>query len=213
VRKHSYVIASVLLVASCLPAAVSAQDVSIAVRGGASWAQDSLEGVVGDLNTIGWGRGYNVGGALGFEFASGVVAEAEFTFLQNPARTERDVPIGGSYRDQLFLANVGYQFGRSAARRVRPYLGIGAGIVRVGQHQQYLDDDDSIVFDEGHWNTVAWQARAGLNFKVADSVALTTGYRFIRVNANDEQEVTGDEVIAVGALLHHSVEVGLSFRF
>ena len=200
------------LMAASIPAVAGAQTASASIRGAVSWAQDSEEGEVQAPSLVEWGRGYAAGAALGWTFASGLRAEAEFTFLHNPAVAEEGVPIGGSYRDQIYLANVGYEFGRASSRRATPYIAAGIGLVRVVQHQQYVDEG-AIVHDEGHWNTLAVQARGGVSIRIAEAAALTVGYRFLRVNANDEQEVSEDGTIGVGALVHHMAEAGLTFRF
>jgi opacity protein-like surface antigen len=202
------------LLAFAWPTLASAQGVSVALRGGPSFPSDTIDGDAGHESVIDWGRGYAVGGALSYTLPSGLFTEAEFSFLHTPAVSENGVPIGGDDEDQLYLGNVGYELGRNAPRRVRPMLGLGIGLVRVRQHQQYLDEDLSIVEDEERFNNFAFQARAAVAIQVAPRADVSVGYRFIRINATTEPKQPGDDiVINLGTKLHHQLELGLRFKF
>lgn len=120
------------------------------------------------------------GAGIGKIFDYGLRADAR-------AETSEKFDSGTSFTISTLMGNVYYDF--AANNAASPYVGLGAG---AGWASANKPGDDF---------GLAWQASAGLNLRISDSITGDVGYRFRDVM------LTGDN------LTDHSLLVGLRYSF
>ena len=225
------VAASAALIFSNLPAQAQSLDrpwagFYVSAHGGITFPRDSvsefdspgLPGGVGTITTAA-DNGYRLGGALGYFFTRYLSAEIELSYARSDIdtldavsiRTPRGSgPIDAKGSASTLSGMVNAYLSLPMDNGIRPYIGGGLGVTRVGAHgvgfagvPGETDDSD---------NAFSWQLMAGVGFKLAPNVELGARYRFQHVNsytlfnsAGDEQRVRDSEA--------HSDEVTLTWAF
>lgn len=192
---------------------VSAQNFSLTVRAAMVSSDAAMSGIVGEEDRFEFSTGYLAGAALGYELAGGFRAEAEYAYLHNPLDTDDGVPTEGNFRSHIAMANLGYEFGDGSSSPWKPYLGAGAGVARVNEDYQYFSDSsNTFVTQRDSWTAFAYQARAGITYRVSDALNLSAGYRYLEIG-DDERTLPDGRDVKVEAPPHHLLELGASFRF
>lgn len=178
--------------------------------GGAAWidelSSDDLAGL-GFANEVEFDTGHTAHLALGtyverlrFETELGYIAADIDRFTVNGA----DLGIDGDVRAITGMINAYYDI--PIHRVVHGYIGGGLGAAYVeldaaatlGPGVTISDDEETVL---------AYQAMAGLGFRLSDTVTLTTGYRFW---TTDDPEFDAGEFDAPEV---HMAEIGLRFDF
>lgn len=156
---------------------------------------------------------FNEGYLLGLAFGQRMNSNSKFNFSlelealwtdqdaddSGPIQSVRDVTFGALFLNGMFDFELGERLSLYAG------AGVGAAWVDVGTHSSIINDFDS---DEGPY--LAWQLRAGLEWRFSNSVSANLGYRFI---TNDDVELDDDIGGASFDLdtQQHVLEIGLRF--
>jgi len=154
-------VGAVLLGASA--GAACAQDAGWYVRGDVGGTfQGKIDGSPKAKADDGWigavGAGYDLG--------NGFRAEGELAYLDSDLKG----PAGGDAKTLGGFANVYYDFNRQGA--IQPFLGAGVGFANVKADNRLVDDDDT---------GFAYQAKAGVAYKVNDRWTGELAYRYVNV--------------------------------
>ena len=123
-----------------------------------------------DFNT-----GFNVVGALGHKWDSGLRGELEFGFSRNALETLYGATSDGSKKVGSVMANVLYDFQTGAS--ITPYLGAGLGAGR----EQWTKTYGVAAAPDVHVRDTAlqWQLIGGVALPVSDRTSVFAEYRFI----------------------------------
>jgi OOP family OmpA-OmpF porin len=112
-------------------------------------------------------------GALGYGFG-GPRVELEPGYRRNALDKTADGSAAGSWSALSLMANVLYDFGTGT--RLTPYLGAGAGIIRVKAEDFVVPDNIAL---DGPSTVKAYQGLAGLAYALTDRLALDLSVRFV----------------------------------
>lgn len=153
----------------------------------------------GYLLALAFGQRMNDNSDFNFDLELEAVWTDQDADDNGPIQAVRDVTFGALFLNGKFDVPLGERLSVYAG------AGIGAAWVDVGTSSDAVNDFDS---DEGPY--LAWQLRAGLEWRFANSVAANVGYRFI---TNDDVELDDDIGGASFDLSteQHVLELGLRF--
>lgn len=182
------IVAAVVLAAS---GSAQAQDRGWYVRGdvGGSFSGELDAGPTVDLDD-----GWLVGGGAGYAFGNGLRAEGELLYMQNDVEGGSD----GEAKTLASFANVTYDF--NAQGRIQPFVGAGLGFARVEFQDGAIDDEDT---------GLAYQAKAGVAYRVNDRLTAEAAYRYMRVT--DVEFGSGNSNLE-GDLDSQAVTIGLRYK-
>jgi len=162
---------------------------------GLSIASDSDFSVsgAGDIAEIGFDPGFNIGGALGYDYGN-IRAEGEIayhTWDMDEAFLSGFFfgcpcfgTIDGDAHALSFMVNGYYDF-PVANSPIAPYLGGGIGVADVVGDITGSGDDSDFVF--------AYQFMAGIGFEINPSMTLTLSYRYFATK-DPEVQILGTPV-------------------
>jgi opacity protein-like surface antigen len=167
------------------------------VFGGASWPRDmEFE----ELFELDLDRGFTAGGVVGSHFFDYLRAEVEASY----ARYDIDECISGTLKCAIsdgdvsafyLLGNLWFDFKLGG---FSPYIGGGVGGARVNV-------DTSTSLDDSDWG-FAFQAGAGVRFRLTDALQVDIGYRF-----KDVPDLSIDSLDT--DLQSHNAQIGLTLGF
>lgn len=189
-----------------------------AVRGGATFPEDTDFDINVDLGAFGLGTtdnienqyddvGFIVSGAIGMSLddltgISGLRTELEVGYFENEidAHTVNfddgtSATIGGGdafgETSAIFgLLNLYYDFTQFG--RIKPFIGGGVGIASVELEDQAVNLGGTKVLALDDEDTgFAYQLSAGANVTITDSVDLELGYRYLGINGVELEAVDG----------------------
>ena len=168
-------LAAPLFLALAAPSA-SASDFGPYVKadGGANFITGTHLDIDGAPGNLSLDTGFRVDGAFGYQFQPWFAVEFEGGFIQNSVRSITlnnltGSPQGDSNLQQIpLLANVVFRYQNST--EFVPYLGLGAGGVLSTLKVSGISDNDAVV---------AFQAKAGIIYKIMEEAWLDVGYRFL----------------------------------
>lgn len=187
------------------PAAFAAYGIYLAVRGGATFAQDTdfdFDALDVNVENQYEDSGYFVSGAIGKSLTGmtgigGLRGELEVGYFESDidAHNVGGTPFEGDdafgTTSGLFgLVNVFYDFNQFG--RLKPFVGGGIGLARVefDSHGVNLGGTDTVVMDDEDTG-VAYQLSAGANIALTDTVDLELGYRYLGVTGLELEAVDG----------------------
>ena len=160
-----------------LPArAADAADFGPYIRadGGANFVTGTHLDIDGSPGNLSLDTGFRVDGAFGYQFQPWLAVEFEGGFIQNSVRsiTLNNLtasPEGDSNLEQIpLLLNVVLRYENQT--EFVPYLGVGAGGVLSTLKISGESDNDAVV---------AFQAKAGIIYKIMAAAWLDVGYKFL----------------------------------
>lgn len=182
----------------------------VSIQGGGSFLSDT------DLKGLGleteFDPGFSASGSAGVALRNNLRFEAEVSFAQNDidqfSAAGVSVAGGGDVDALAFMANAFYDLDIGGPWQV--YVGGGAGVARVSVDDLEilgvgvsLKEDDDAVF--------AYQAGAGMGYRISPSTTVTLDYRFFGTADPDFQDEFGDSFEA--EYQRHDLRLGLRFRF
>eukprot|EP00439_Symbiodinium_sp_Y106_P088721 s1_g1257.t1 len=154
----------------------------VSVGGGANWVDDiSAAGSTLELD-----MGYSVHAAVGFQSVDDpdvgrfrVDVEVFYSDTDNDTITTGGVAtsVGGGLENFGVMANGYFDFLPDSV--IRPYIGVGAGIVETD-----LSISVAGFTASGDSTEFAYRAAAGASYDITDEIALDVGYRYMNVNTN-----------------------------
>lgn len=180
---------------------------------GLSLVNDSDISVLGiDIGEISFDPGFNVGGALGYDYGS-IRAEFEIAYhawdmdefsspLVIPPLCPCSGPIDGDASALSYMVNGYYDF-QITKSSVVPYLGVGIGGAYVNGDLGLGDSDNDTVF--------AYQFMAGIGFEINPLTILTLGYRYFATTDPGFDLGLGADLEAT--IASHEVNLGVRLMF
>ena len=199
--------------AVCLATPVMAGETYIAARGGVNFPLDQSNDTTGFDVDVEFGSGALVGGAVGYDSNAGWRAEAEFTYRKNDIEVldfngNRQTLIGeADAKVKSYMANVYWDFATDSD--VTPYVGVGLGAATIDETAFY----GPVAFDNEETG-FAYQAIAGAQMKLTDSIALTTDVRYFSIVGPDFDRVSpGGTARLDGEYKSIALTAGLVWRF
>ncbi len=176
-----------------MSAAASAQDTGsgnyLSLGAGLSWSKDrqlnstfpagptgaAATTPVGVSGSTDFNTGYNIVGAFGHKWDSGLRGELEFGFRRNALQSLYGATSDGSKKTGSVMANVLYDFNTGAS--ITPYVGAGLGAGR----QQWTHTYGVAAAPDVHVRDTAlqWQLIGGVAIPVSQRTSLFAEYRFI----------------------------------
>jgi opacity protein-like surface antigen len=161
--------------------------------------------------------GFRAGLAGGYQLTDWFAPEVEVGFMEN-----RIDSITGANRihdawfaNVPFLVNGKLQYPNSSP--VTPYVGAGIGfseaIIDVGR----IDLAGTTLHGDINDTVFAWQAFAGLRYKINDSMGLSLEYRYFSADSASWQADftagTASDTMRMGRTQTHAISLAFDFRF
>ena len=193
-RVNSVAAVGVALALSC--AAAQAQDTGwsgnyLSLGAGLNWSHDrqlnstfaagptgpAATTPVGTSGSTDFNTGYNIVGAFGHKWVSGLRGEVEFGFRRNALETLYGANSDGAKKVGSVMANVLYDFNSGA--RITPYVGGGIGAGR----EQWTKTYGVTAAPDVHVRDTAfqWQLIGGVAMPISDRASVFAEYRFISI--------------------------------
>jgi opacity protein-like surface antigen len=188
----------------------------LSVFGGAVWdsfltAEDDDVDTDTDDVEIGTGTGWTLGVAVGAHVFDNIRGELEL------AHSSRDVtsategaitidPLDGSVSTTTLMGNLWVDLDTGSG--FTPYIGGGLGIGYIAAESP--GDGGEVTPLDADGIGLAYQVGAGVQFEVANNVALDLGYRFKGVSADISGTGTEDVPAHIGS---HVLQVGVKVGF
>lgn len=140
-----------------------------------------LQHATTDGNRSTFKTGYVIDGSLGYCWPCGLCLEAEYAFRRNGIKKIDFYVEGcsrsGHFQDFSFMANLLWDLPISSWRcafgDVQPFIGVGLGY----DFQQMHSSNSRIIFYQ-KWNSLSWQAMAGLTYPVFCNTDMIFEYKF-----------------------------------
>ena len=129
-------------------------------------------------NKVEYDVGFAASAAFGYAFNPYLAADFEFGGVGTQIRSVSGFYLSNTYLDNLpFLANVTLSFPIPRTIIV-PYLGAGVGGSLTVFNTDGFGDGSTVVFGDASEVVLAWQAFAGVRFKLSEQMSLGIGYSY-----------------------------------
>jgi len=153
--------------------------------------------------------GWEIGAGLGYRRRD-FRMEGEATYGRHEASDIRFAGGGGDLSGHYTLwgatVNVFYDFPTGV--RLRPYVGVGAGVVRFEARDIRLANFPPT---EGLCNLFTYRLMAGFSWMLSDAWRLTAGYRFAGMNGPEFE--TGGALLSGEPFYMHAFSAGIQYHF
>lgn len=181
------------------------------VRNGARIVHDAGWAVAGNV-------GYDFGLFRGeFEISNQQANLSRVTLRSGAAPLDLSGRPAGDYANAsgttgilAFMANGLVDVGGNAGSRWALEAGGGVGLARFHEHRWQLQESVPVQFGSENETDFAWQALAGVRYRLTDHIEGTLRYRFF--NIPNVTLATSSANDLNGSFHTHSVQVGVSFR-
>lgn len=163
---------------------------------------ESIDFNEGYLLAVGFGQRMSSGDqALNFDLELEAVWDKQEAGDQGPIEAVSDLAVLGGFLNGMLDFRL--------ADRLSIYAGggIGAAWVDVETNSNSIND-----FNSDNGPNFAWQAKAGLEWRTSQSVALFVGYRFLNIDDTQIEDGIGSSSFDLQTE-QHTLEVGLRFGF
>ncbi len=156
--------------------------------------------------TVDFDEGYLLGLAFGKRVTSGqgpwnVDIDLEGVWTQQDASTSGALQAVEDVTVLAALLNVTVDFAFAERASIYAGGGVGPAWMDVGSTNGFEDDDGPFL---------AWQARAGLEWRFTPSLAGNLGYRFLNIDNNNVDDGIGNSSFELETQ-QHVLEIGLTF--
>ena len=184
----------------------------LGARAGVAWLEDHSSPVGGVNSSYDFDHGWGLGGSVGYQYGGPWRVELEVAYRKNDldSVTRGGARLGGATGEMSSLAlmlNGFYDIDTGTA--FTPYLGLGIGYARVSADGLTATGLGATNSDDD--NKFAYQAIAGLAYKLTPEVSLTADYRYFATQDPKFRLSNGANV--EGEYKTHNVMVGLLLRF
>ena len=161
--------------------------------------------------------GLRAGVAGGYQLTDWFAPEVEIGFVENKidSITGADRVHDAWFSNVPFLVNGKFQYPNSSP--LTPYAGAGVGfseaLLSVGQ----IDLNGTSVHGDISDTVFAWQAFAGLRYRINDQMGVSLEYRYFHADgASWQADFTSDtpsDTLRMGHTQTHAISVAFEFRF
>ncbi len=122
-----------------------------------------------------WRSGFNAGGRIGLEWGPWRVEE-EYRHQDNDVSTFARHPVHGGRQGDALMTNAIYDF--TLGGPLSPHIGVGIGAIDIRERVTAPILGLGVVTRGSDWE-FAYQAIAGLRYRLTPSVALDLDYRYL----------------------------------
>lgn len=190
---------------------------------GASWLMDAdLKEFVGEKlsgTDVEFDIGPRVGIGFGYHVTDWFAAEAEIGFMANSISKISNAQRADAVLGQApFLINARLDI--PTTTRFTPYVGIGGGGSAMYLDVDEIELDGTSLWGSGTSVVWAYQAFAGLQYKISDAVGLGVEFRYFGAGEPDFEgsddyyhHSDSHDSIRFGRIEGYAVSVALSLRF
>ena len=158
--------------------------------------------------------GFRVGVAGGYNITDFIGVELETGYMYNSVKSVTGVgSIDASLSHIPMMANVVLRYDKPDCKWV-PYGGAGAGgdvsVINLDQ----VDADGTIIDGTDSSIVFAWQAFAGVRYKLNDAMSIGAGYKFYSSSAASwDVSGFGSDSIKIGRANVHSITAAFNWKF
>jgi len=212
--------ASVLMVCA-LPVLGQSSKFYAKVDLGGNWTHDTqlteFFGPVASGTKVKFDPGFRAGMAGGYQLTEWFAPEVELGFVENKidSITGADRVHDSWFANVPFLVNAKFQYPNSS--RLTPYGGAGVGfsaaLLSVGE----IELGGTSVHGDISDTVFAWQAFAGLRYRISDQMGLSVEYRYFQADpASWEADFTSrtfSDTMRMGRTTTQSISLAFDFRF
>ena len=154
--------------------------------------------------------GFVAGGGLGYAFGPARI-DVEFSYLSANFEFSSEGDNGADTANDNFtaLSLLGQAwYDVDLGSFLTPYIGVGAGATNLSVK---LISDDDTWFDGAAWG-FAYQAGAGIAFRILAGFSLDVGYRFFGTLQTDVFDNADPDLSSLSpAVMAHRIQLGLRF--
>src|SRR5258708_16307050 len=161
--------------------------------------------------------GYRAGIAGGYQLTDWFAPEVEFGFMENKidSITGADRVHDSWFASVPFLVNGKLQYPNSSP--ITPYAGAGVGFSEALLSVGHIDLGGTSLHGDISDTVFAWQAFAGLRYKINDQMGLRVEYRYFRTDGASWQADftagTASDTLRMGRTQTHAISLAFDFRF
>ena len=202
----SFHVGAAVIGLSLLPAGATEPGPYVKADGGANFITGTELKINGFPGGLSLDTGFRADGIFGYQFNSWLAVEFEGGFMQNSVRSislqgQTSYPQEHSYFQQVpLLANVVVRYENSTD--FIPYLGAGAGGV-ISRLKIEGNSDDEAAF--------AFQAKAGLIYKIEETAWLDIGYKLL--GTTEQTFGIGGDQLKTKDMLNHFIGASVTWLF
>lgn len=214
-------LASCTLLTCALPVAGQSSKFYVKADVGGNITQDTslseFFGPVAPNTKVRFDPGVRAGIAGGYQLTDWFAPEVEIGFMENKidSITGADRVHDSWFANVPFLVNGKLQYPNSSP--LTPYAGAGVGfseaLLSVGQ----IDLGGTSLHGDMNEAVFAWQAFAGLRYKINDQMGLSVEYRYFRADPASWQadftSGTASDTLRMGRTETHAISLAFDFRF
>jgi opacity protein-like surface antigen len=174
-------------------------------------------GPVAPNSKVKFDPGFRAGIAGGYQLCDWFAPEVEVGFMENKINsiTGADILHNSWFASVPFLVNGKLQYPNSSP--VTPYAGAGVGFSEALLSVDHLDIGGTSLHGDMHDTVFAWQAFAGLRFRLNDTMGLSVEYRYFRADPASWQAEftsgTASDTLRMGRTETHAISLAFDFRF
>lgn len=145
-------------------------------------AQDFREESTGTNGSVNYKNAVSFAGALGLRLNRAVRVEGEISYrnagIDNVSFGGAIHDAGGHAKTTLYMANVYYDVPVSW-KKITPFVTAGVGIA---SHERSFEGVTGLPDQTGSTTGLAWQAGAGLLYRINPSFAFTGDYKYVKAS-------------------------------
>jgi OOP family OmpA-OmpF porin len=216
-----FLIGSGMLLAGTSPALSQSTGFYVKADIGGNITQDTdlreFFGPVAPGSKVKFDPGLRAGLTGGYQFVDWFAGEVEVGYMENRINsiTGADRVHDAWFANVPFLLNGKLQYPNSSP--ITPYIGAGVGfseaIINVGR----IDIAGTSLHGDINDTVFAWQAFAGLRYKLNNQMGLSLEYRYFTADGASWQadftQGTASDTMRLGRTKTHAISVAFDFRF
>jgi len=161
--------------------------------------------------------GFRAGIAGGYQLCDWFAPEVEVGFMENKidSITGADRVHNSYFANVPFLVNGKLQYPNSSP--LTPYAGAGVGFSEALLSVDHIDLGGTSLHGDMNEAVFAWQAFAGLRYRINDQMGLSVEYRYFQADGASFQAEftsgTASDTLRMGRTQTHAISLAFDFRF
>jgi opacity protein-like surface antigen len=161
--------------------------------------------------------GFRAGVTGGYQLTDWFAGEVELGFMENriDSITGADRVHDAWFANVPFLVNGKLQYPNSSP--LTPYIGAGVGFSEALIDVDQIDLGGTSLHGDMNDTVFAWQAFAGLRYRINDQMGLSVEYRYFAADSASFQpdftSGTPSDTMRLGRTQTHAISLAFDFRF